>query len=534
MSFEEVEYTFQDVWTEQNTDQELVDYLVGLKLADRPLSKYYEKTGTLLAGMKEAKEAIVAGAPTPVQRFTCIEFFGFCAETRKRGAKKRRYDDHRRFKDLPTPSAFAAANASKDSWVQQQQKQELAIFCLRPAGKSFINVTLMNHVFLEIADILATGTPDAIDLKLQAELVATMPSGFALENARRDHINTILEKYIAIPLGLSIGVRGVSGTKDSDGSSGQDFLFFNVEYKNEKGEGHSDPYLQNAGYYVHYWASQKDAPSRHCCPWLMIEILGQEMGLSGAAFVCNHPCVQPLSSNVPFVDIPQGGQLKLMQGRLCMAIRIGFRRLHEWYSSSAAEAENDSQSQFPFQRSFKSDTTGHEVQISYEALLHDDELTKPIFRGRREDTKQQIVVKFTSSYGDDVHRHLGGKALAPKLYGVQKVSGITMVVMEYVEGAFWPNAPTDQQKKNIRAVQQELRDGGFVHGDLRPSNILVGDDFVKVLDFDWAGKQGETVYPSHLHPRIDWAPGAALGEKILFEHDGHMVEKLCTNPRSIF
>jgi hypothetical protein len=38
-------------------------------------------------------------------------------------------------------------------------------------------------------------------------------------------------------VGHSIGARGISGTNDSDGSSEEATIFFNLEYKNEKGEG---------------------------------------------------------------------------------------------------------------------------------------------------------------------------------------------------------------------------------------------------------------------------------------------------------
>ncbi|KIM52792.1 hypothetical protein SCLCIDRAFT_63065, partial [Scleroderma citrinum Foug A] len=42
---------------------------------------------------------------------------------------------------------------------------------------------------------------------------------------------------------------------------------------------------------------------------------------------------------------------------------------------------------------------------------------------------------------------------------------------------------------------------GFVHGDLRDANILSGDDgCVKLVDFDWGGRDGEVSYPT---PRLN-------------------------------
>ena len=58
-------------------------------------------------------------------------------------------------------------------------------------------------------------------------------------------------------------------------------------------------------------------------------------------------------------------------------------------------------------------------------------------------------------------------------------------------------------KLKVRKVVEELHAGGFVHGDVRDTNILIdrrslGDtDDVKIhlIDFDWAGPIGITNYP---------------------------------------
>ena len=231
MSYEEVEYTFKYVWMENSDDveQEVIDYFTKLKLADKKLSQFFGKSGVVLSGMKETKEKILEGFPG--EKFFCTIFLGYCAEAAK-GTKKRKYNDHRRFNDISTPSAFAVANdANEDSWMQTQQNKRMEIFCLRPAGKAFINVSLVHNVFAQVTDVLEKGTPQTEDWRLRAELVATMPNGFSVENKRRDDVNLILERYISIPLELSIGVRGVSGTKDTDGSSGQSYIFFNVNIR---------------------------------------------------------------------------------------------------------------------------------------------------------------------------------------------------------------------------------------------------------------------------------------------------------------
>lgn len=45
---------------------------------------------------------------------------------------------------------------------------------------------------------------------------------------------------------------------------------------------------------------------------------------------------------------------------------------------------------------------------------------------------------------------------------------------------------------------------GYVHGDFRAPNILInknGD--VRIIDFDWCGKEGEARYPLFINPEIN-------------------------------
>ena len=57
---------------------------------------------------------------------------------------------------------------------------------------------------------------------------------------------------------------------------------------------------------------------------------------------------------------------------------------------------------------------------------------------------------------------------------------------------------------DVRTAVAVLHRHGFVHGDIRPSNVLMqrfgtgdgsGDSYVRayLLDFDWAGKAGEAL-----------------------------------------
>lgn len=58
------------------------------------------------------------------------------------------------------------------------------------------------------------------------------------------------------------------------------------------------------------------------------------------------------------------------------------------------------------------------------------------------------------------------------------------------------------------------------------SELMVGNE-VKVIDFDWSGKEGEVTYPCILNDAVGWHEGAKLGDLIKKEHDIFMIDQLC-------
>ena len=50
-----------------------------------------------------------------------------------------------------------------------------------------------------------------------------------------------------------------------------------------------------------------------------------------------------------------------------------------------------------------------------------------------------------------------------------------------------------------------MHEAGYVHGDLRPQNILVvKEDTVRIIDFDWADKEHTVKYPAELSMACNW------------------------------
>lgn len=150
---------------------------------------------------------------------------------------------------------------------------------------------------------------------------------------------------------------------------------------------------------------------------------------------------------------------------------------------------------------------------------------------------RDVVVKFVKEgYGEAVHRPLAKHGLAPTLHYIspQPVTyeGLFMVVMDIgghydadtrFTGRELPTKVRDAVRRAVEIMHQE----GFVFGDLRRPNIMLSaDGGVKLVDFDWAGKEGEARYPHDLNMAIEWAPGVTDGGIISEAHDLYMLDHL--------
>jgi RIO-like serine/threonine protein kinase len=111
-----------------------------------------------------------------------------------------------------------------------------------------------------------------------------------------------------------------------------------------------------------------------------------------------------------------------------------------------------------------------------------------------------------------------------------------MVVMEYIDKGVTFNHLVDSQeieKSKVYDLTKALVDDfhccGFVHGDLRPNNVIVSihnNNRVCLIDFDWAGSIGNTFYPSFMnHLEISWHRDAIEKLPIHVTHDLHLLEQ---------
>ena len=153
-----------------------------------------------------------------------------------------------------------------------------------------------------------------------------------------------------------------------------------------------------------------------------------------------------------------------------------------------------------------------------------------------------VIVKFTDErYGKEVHKFCSDKRIAPTLHGVKKVGPFQMVVMEKCDEKFktFKKAQEDftfekeeeEAYKSVKAALDTLYKGpgdgvNYVHGDFRNVNVLMNDKYeVRIVDFDWAGRDSEVTYPVPLNHNINWPDLAKMGHPILHEHDEFFLDK---------
>ncbi|KIO31528.1 hypothetical protein M407DRAFT_219325 [Tulasnella calospora MUT 4182] len=152
-----------------------------------------------------------------------------------------------------------------------------------------------------------------------------------------------------------------------------------------------------------------------------------------------------------------------------------------------------------------------------------------------------VKVPLDSTYGSDAHVLAASAGFAPHLLGKTGVAGAPNIyVMELLsknDGWFHlvyfelPTHITEEQKESLRRRGKELihflSSNQLVHGDLRGCNIMCrldgNDVHLRVLDWDWAGKQGTARYPATLNVELLYQgkPGGLIDGS----HDEYMLEK---------
>jgi hypothetical protein len=249
--------------------------------------------------------------------------------------------------------------------------------------------------------------------------------------------------------------------------------------------------------------------------------------------------LEPLTPLFSFQENAHDANASRPLARALGALNHALESLREYYTQLETAQPSDrvvcTNPAFPY-RTYYTAAEG-KVEFQYTRRLHTDKL---IFLGSRTSDETYLLVKFTQSYSKAAHQHCADNGVAPHLYAVDELPGDwLMVVMGYLErdayDSLYSFSGTNSGGRVQAAVTTAvgiLHQGGFVHGDIRDINTMVAlhwDDEkatenIKLLDFDWAGPEGNTLYPPNVNFHdVERPLDARDGMPILREHDLEMV-----------
>ena len=293
--------------------------------------------------------------------------------------------------------------------------------------------------------------------------------------------------------------------------SSSDQVLVSFEFKNEFSGISSEPTVQNIACYIH---SQKSL-HRQRAPMLLINCIGcNYLQVFGAAWNKGELCVDPLTPPVSLLHVPYDPLCGLERlAHLLAAVDATTFELMKYYSHP------NNRSIGPYFSKF------NDSKIAYKEKIPNKE---NLFVASLNDSNgsKEVVVKFSRRYGIEVHQFLASRNKAPEVIHFAELPGKWfVVVMEKVNNTVCKNdAACAHIHGELKTVLEELKSKNLVHGDLRPQNILLlADNSIKVVDFDWAGKCGAVKYPTNLNIDCPWHPDVTPGCPIIHEHDEYQL-----------
>lgn len=230
--------------------------------------------------------------------------------------------------------------------------------------------------------------------------------------------------------------------------------------------------------------------------------------------------------------------------RIFYALKNGLDRLKSYYEKVQLLGDVPADSRyFP---SITAYSVGNEiVRFKYVGFLEDGPDCTTLRAQTLTDPPLDIVVKFVDRYGERAHRLLAEDGLAPELLycGPPRLNkedpsydSLSMIVMGFVEGETLAKSKLDEEtaervRSRLEEALQLLHDNGLVFGDVRSPNVMITPaKDVKLIDFNWAGEEGQARYPYLISMGLCWPPGVGPLATIKKVHDWQMLKNMFSEP----
>ena len=352
--------------------------------------------------------------------------------------------------------------------------------------------------------------------RLVSEFLRCVARRYAQEETYSDTLNSVLTSLLGVTIGRSLTPRGPGEREGiADGAlvytplgAPQHFILIRAD-KLGSGSGGGDSLVELVGHYQNILLC---GPPRPILPTVLMEVVGTRLIISLAA--CDNErnvSISPsvISKNLNVQAVPESLFASLA------ATFIGLRRLTVTIASHCTG--------FP------------------QPLYSQEARRGPNLVFRRPDGGFDKFLRQESAYGEDVHRWCSSNLFAPTFTVTEVCPGWKKIRMDAIDDqwkvAFWARGSVrDKILAKVTEVLRLLHEAGYVHGDVRASNVLYRmyeseegqqqqDVKVMLIDFDDAGRMPHAHYSLlPFNPDVPSHPNVMPGGRIDAEHDLWRVE----------
>ncbi|KAG8922969.1 hypothetical protein FRC02_011496, partial [Tulasnella sp. 418] len=429
-------------------------------------------------------------------------------------AKKRKVQEN-----IPTQTQFFLPSNS-NTWQDFLMESNKRFFCGREGDTATNRIPIVLHhpVFAQFVDDCETQIPNIDDNRLTQALSNSMRNLFKNGEERAKCVRELADKY-DIPLVVAEAGGVTLLTNDKEAERGYTYIIVSVT--NEIQLGGFDPYRLSG---LHHGVSLKILGERNdplkILPCLHLIVAGPYIMFAGSIITStpddlSTPCLslEVLDMIHPLFWHPSDKKSFRSTARRLGAFKKAAKALQMYYLHS--DHNLDADPLFPYitqYTPFPSSTNPnpHPLEFKYlEKLPH----SRLLFRCKEVQSNKILAIKFVTSYSKEAHLHCAKRHCAPKLYGIEKLPGsFYMVIMEYLDPRYYTSLSSLVDKSRIQLEAKHhvvnLHQEGYVHGNIHDSNLLISTDVdatnrVMLLDFDWAGKIGETRYPINAGEKLE-------------------------------
>ncbi|CAH1768136.1 11591_t:CDS:2, partial [Entrophospora sp. SA101] len=440
--------------------------------------------------------------------------------------------------EMPTPSSFCRDG----KW---EKFQSPLIMNHRPSAAA-IPITLYHPAFTHFQTNCSKINIEDKDCNQVQEFLNIMIKFYPKEACRLEKFREWASNYFGMPVKKlplprdhSEADIGITFSKSSN-----QFLLLIGEGKNEMGDGKGCPYIQACSSYAEYIGENEDTKMKYGLnPVFLLYLSGPYLGIAGAVFGKDFT-VDPLTPMVLLFSLNHDPETMIHIVRILCSLKVGLQELVDYYQDLELPSNFEENGglrpfSFPYFRSF----TCNNKEISFQYIEHIEgkELLFMIKENNDGSTScdgqnQCLLVKFTWRYGAEVHEFCASQGIASTLIAVNNLPGGWKMVItkplhnEFTTLSYALNHIDDRQRIELLVKLKEivhiLHSEGYVHGYLCTSNVMISNTSdIKIINFDWAGREGNTKYPYFRNPKILWHPGVKGGKDILKEHDNYLLEK---------